>query len=103
MVKHLMIVLMCAILTSLTSANVVSFKIEQGIDSSYFDNYEHMVLSLKNWEDGNSLFLDSLMDGAIAYYQKMVKNNDWEERSIIWLRSSIEPGALNGGILMVRQ
>ena len=43
------------------------------------------------------------MDGAEAYYQKMVKNNDWEERSLIWLRSYIETDVDIGGILMTRK
>ena len=38
------------------------------------------------------------MDGAEAYYQEKVKNNDWEERSLIWIRSQIEPDARSGGI-----
>ena len=43
--KNLMIALLCTILTSYVSAEVVSFNIDQGIDDADYD-YEFMVVSL---------------------------------------------------------
>ena len=97
MVKHYMIALLCTILTSLVKADIVSFNIDQGIEHGH-DEYEFMVVSLINPENENSKILDSLMDGAEHYYQKMVKNKDWEKRSLIWLRSQISPEDGEGGI-----
>ena len=37
MVKHFMIALLCAILTSFSSADVVNFKIKDGIDPADYD------------------------------------------------------------------
>ena len=33
--------------------------------------------------------IDSLMDGAEAHYQQMVKKGEWEQRNLIWLRSEL--------------
>ena len=92
-----MIALLCTILTTLVKADVVSFNIDQGIEHGH-DDYEYMVVSLINPENENSKIFDEYMDGAEIYYQKMVKNKDWDKRSLIWLRSQIGPEDGEGGI-----
>ena len=85
-----MIALLCTILTSLVKAEVLSFNIDQGISHGH-DAYEFMVISLINPENEHSKVLDSFMEGAEAYFNMMVENRDWDKRSLIWLRSQIEP------------
>ena len=97
MVKDLIIALLCCIMTTYVSADVLDFNIYQEIDHRQFDS-EFMVVSLINQEDYNSQILDSYMDGAEAYYQKKVQNKEWAKRSLVWLRGLVLTDTEHGGI-----
>ena len=71
---------------------------EHGIDE--YSDYEFIVHSLINKDDETSKIMDSYMDGAEEIFLAMVKNGEWEERNVIWLRSKVDFG--NGYISVFR-
>ena len=71
---------------------------EHGIDE--YSDYEFIVHSLINKDDETSKIMDSYMDGAEEIFLAMVKDGEWEERNVIWLRSKVDFG--NGYISVFR-